>query len=195
VGSEMCIRDRDGVWRRVEEKLPERWRNFRGFIGSISPTEDFTLEPGTVMPGAGWHWQSHRSRLYGQKANLVTITDTNHEFIQFTNSLRQDLLWPSNPPPRVVSGATAQPQRNWTSRATVACDLKWRDWHAWVFNQPRVKIRITQSLYNQSPSSRPTQPCYEFTIKSPPIEVDSDLIRQSVVESRAADGGAPAMSK
>ncbi len=185
-----------GVWLRVEEKLPERWRNFRGYIGALSPGEDNTLEPGTIMPNSEWHRCSLYSKLYGIEVNSVTFTNTiNGGFIWFSNPPPQGLFWPSNPPPRDFSGSPNQTQRTWISTATVSCALKWRDWPAWVFDQPRVKIRITQSLYNRSNLSRPSEPCYQFTITSPPIEVDSDLIRQSVVESRATGGGAPASSK
>ena len=185
-----------GVWLRVEEKLPERWRNFRGYIGALSPGEDNTLEPGTIMPNSEWHRCSLYSKLYGIEVNSVTFTNTiNGGFIWFSNPPPQGLFWPSNPPPRDFSGSPNQTRRTWISTATVSCALKWRDWPAWVFDQPRVKIRITQSLYNRSNLSRPSEPCYQFTITSPPIEVDSDLIRQSVVESRATGGGAPASSK
>ena len=173
----------DGVWRRVEEKLPEQWRIFRGYIGALSPSEDNTVEPGAIMPDSEWHRRSLNSKLYGKEANLVTFTDTNKGgFIWFTNPTPQGLFSPSNPRQKDLSGSPNQPQRNWTSTVTVSCALRWRDWPAWVFDQPRVKIRITQSLYNRSNLSRSSQPCYEFKITSPPIEVDNDLIRRAVAE-------------
>ena len=152
----------NGVWRRIEEKVPEQWKVFRGFIGALSPTEDYLLEPGTIMPDLEWHRRSQYLKLYGQPTDLMTITDTNLAFVRITST----------------------PPRDWASTNTVSCSLKWRDWPAWVFDQPRVKIRVTQSLYNRSNLSRPSQPCYEFKITSPPIEVDSDLIRRAVAERK-----------
>ncbi len=201
--------DTDGAWQPVAEKIPPRAGPHIS-IGCISPSDDHTLQPESIMPNPAQLWQAgYQKELrtmdkLGDSPRVISASQTpsapaserlKTEIQSAQNQALRPMFVMTNKWLNEGISQRASPSPDWASKTTTSRSLIWHDWPAWVFEQPRVKIRITQSLFNRSNLTRPPQPCYEFTIKSPPIEVDSALIRQSVVESLTAGGGALDRSK
>lgn len=188
----------DGEWHRVEEKYPPGF--LRSGIGAITDWENHWLQPGEIMA-------KHYPVQYAKKSAYYADSAASH---RATNVTASTISLPTLPFPSYNSllasmGITSLPVmpstkafrdgavnrqvrdgQTWLATATLTCSLIWREWPEWIFDKPRVTIRITQRLSDSSPSNR------TFTIESPAIELESDLIRRAIAERNdIASSGAP----
>lgn len=147
-------------------------------VSGLDGRDDHTLQPHGMMPNHAWHWWSRKQHPYGAWSNFGGIAATNHSVSASADKRRMEQLL------RVGWSPWDR-----TSAATVFRLLRWQDWPHWVFEESRVKMRITQPFYDRSGEPDQRQPIHGFKVSSPPIEVDSDLTRRSVMESLAAGGG------
>ena len=187
----------DGEWHRTEEE--HRSTLWRAYIGAITDREDHSLQSGEIMANRDRLEAAKRLAHYAPSQSppatnvtVAAISLPSLPLFTYTNILAGLGITNS---PVIASTKTfrdgavnreVRDEPNWLTTATFVRPLIWREWPAWIFDKPRVTIRITQKLSDASPSNR------TFTIESPAIELESDLIRRAIAERNAvAPAAAP----